>query len=162
MLTLRRFKIAAGLAILVVASVFFATSNAYSDSDTGHDYGVSWFIHVGQLSWNQTDTYSWHEVFANNTGDRLIKVSWGWWHTLVDTTEGREVRWDKVSDTVDLRPSNTIDKSGWLNLNISSVRRGHKYQIKGETYVRIHSPRSDWGPDQRYEVREWSTVFTKE
>ena len=162
MLTSWRFKTAALLTLLVVVSVFTGASNAYSDSDTGHDYGVSWFIHVGQLSWTQTDTYSWHEVFANNTGDRLIKVSWGWWHTLVDMTQGREVLWDKVSDTVDLRPGNTIDKSGWLNLNISDVTKGHRYKIKGETYVKIHSPRRDWGPDQRYEAREWSTGFTKE
>ena len=81
MLTLRRFQIAIGLAILVVASIFIGAPNADSDSDTGHDYGVSWFIHVDQVYATQTDTYSWHEIFANNTGDRLIKVGLGWWHT---------------------------------------------------------------------------------
>ena len=77
-------------------------------------------------------------------------------------TQRREVCWDKVSNTVDLRPGNTIDKSGWLNLNISDVTKGHRYKIKGETYVRIFPPLGEGGSSIVREVWDWSRAFWKD
>ncbi|MYE88415.1 hypothetical protein F4X33_05405 [Candidatus Poribacteria bacterium] len=161
MLTSWRFKTAALLTLLVVVSVFTGAAHAL-ESRTGHDNGISWYVAVGDFDWNSTDTYSWHEVFLNNTSDVLGTAYWGWWHTVVNVNTGQEMRWDKVTGGGDMSPGATVERSGWLNADISGLRNDRQYRIKGETYVRIHPPRKEDGASIRREVIDWSRRFWKD